>query len=58
MDNCTIDCIQIMGNFSSQDICSFVQDNCVQDTLQIVQGYYCLTNASFVMLLLVTVLKI
>ena len=41
MDNCTIDCIQIIGNFSRDDTCAFVQDNCQQDTIQVIQAYYC-----------------
>lgn len=55
MDNCTLDCIEIIGNFSTEGTCNFVQNNCIQDTVQIVQGYYCLTNASFFCLLIFTV---
>ena len=44
MDNCTIDCIEIVGNFTASAACNYAQNYCVQDTLQIVQGYYCLIH--------------
>lgn len=56
MDNCTIDCIEIFGNFSQEATCQFVQDNCVQDTIQVIQGYYCLVNSSLMILAIVSVL--
>ena len=55
MDNCTIDCIEIFGNFSQEATCQFVQDNCVQDTIQVIQGYYCLVNSSLMILAIVSV---
>ena len=55
MDNCTIDCIEVIGNFSQEATCSFVQDNCIQDTVQFVQAYYCLGNSSLMVLALVSV---
>ena len=55
MDNCTIDCIQVIGNFSRSDTCQFVQDNCDQDTVQIIQGYYCVMGESFILLILLLV---
>lgn len=50
MDNCTLDCIELMGNFTQEGMCQFAQDNCLQDTVQIVQGYYCLVNSSIMIL--------
>ena len=50
MDNCTLDCIELIGNYTQDGMCQFVQDNCIQDTVQIVQGYYCLINSSFMIL--------
>lgn len=55
MDNCTIDCIQVVGNFSRDATCAFVEASCQQDTIQFIQGYYCLINQSFILLLLIAV---
>jgi hypothetical protein len=33
MDNCTIDCIQVVGNFSREATCVFVEASCPQDTV-------------------------
>lgn len=56
MDNCTIDCIEVFGNFSQEATCAFVQDNCLQDTVQFVQAYYCLANSSLMVLGIVSVI--
>lgn len=55
MDNCTLDCIQIMGNFSYEDTCNFVQDQCQQDSVQFVQGYYCILHQSFILFVIIAV---
>lgn len=55
MDNCTLDCIQMMGNFSREATCQFVQDSCEQDTVQFIQAYYCLINQSFILLIILGV---
>lgn len=55
MDNCTIDCIQVVGNFSHEATCAFVEEACQQSTLQFIQGYYCLINQSFILLLIIAV---
>ena len=55
MDNCTLDCIEVFGNYTQDGMCDFAQQYCVQDTVQIVQGYYCLINSSFVILTIVSV---
>ena len=56
MDNCTLDCIQIMGNFTYEDTCNFVQDQCQQDSVQFIQGYYCILHQSFILFTIVAVL--
>lgn len=55
MDNCTLDCIEEIGNYTQDGMCSFTQEYCIQDTVQIVQGYYCLINSSFIILTIVSV---
>lgn len=56
MDNCTLDCIQIMGNFTYEDTCNFVQDQCQQDSVQFIQGYYCILHQSFILFIIVAVI--
>ena len=58
MNNCTLDCIEMIGNFSQPGMCSFAQQYCVQDTVQIVQGYYCLINSSLMILTIFSVCMI
>ncbi len=55
MDNCTIDCIQLSGNFSYQETCRFVEDQCLQDSVQFIQGYYCVIHQSFILLVVIAV---
>lgn len=57
MDNCTLDCIEVLGNYTQEGMCDFVQEYCVQDTIQIVQGYYCLINSSFMILTILSVIS-
>ena len=40
----------MMGNYSYEDTCNFVQDQCQQDSVQFIQGYYCLIHQSFILL--------
>jgi hypothetical protein len=39
-------------------MCSFTQDQCNQDTVQFVQGYYCLLHGSFMILIFIGVIKL
>lgn len=57
MNNCTLDCISIMGHDKYDEMCSFTQEYCVQDTVQFVQAYYCLFHGSLLVLLLFGVMN-
>jgi len=56
MDNCTLNCIEVIGNLTQSGMCEYAQQYCVQDTVQIVQGYYCLINSSVMILSIFSVL--
>lgn len=55
MDNCTIDCIEIIGRYSREETCNFVTSSCEQDTVQFIQTYFCELNQSFILLILMSV---
>lgn len=55
MDNCTLDCIQINGEFNATEMCLFTESQCLQDTIQFVQAYFCAFNQSFLILILLVV---
>jgi len=55
MDNCTIDCLKIIGNYTEDLTCQYAQKECIQDTVQYVQMYYCDLNQSFILLIFISV---
>lgn len=50
MNNCTLDCIYERGGLNFDDMCTFTKSECLQDTAQFVQSYFCLFNSSFMIL--------
>lgn len=51
MDYCTQNCIGLNGDFSNDKICEFVKVQCIQDTVQFIQLYYCVFKNSFMVLI-------
>jgi len=55
MNTCTLDCIELIGNYSREATCDYVQSACEQNTVQFVQAYYCVLNQSFILLICLSV---
>lgn len=55
MDNCLVDCIDYFANFTASAACTFTTDHCDQDTVQFIQGYYCILHESVSLLLILSV---